>query len=145
MAKAKPKTKQGAPQQNASNIRAAIMKVPRGKVSTYGAIGEAAGLPRGARLVVRVLRDSHGLPWHRIVASGGRIATPGEHALDQRFRLEMEGVKFSGRKVRMAEFEYKFPKKRAAKKKKKTTVDRSRGPRSAPGLRAAGQRRPRLR
>ena len=108
MAKAKSRT----PPQNAFNIRAAIMKVPRGKVSTYGAIACAAGVPRGARLVVRVLRQSHGLPWHRIVGAGGRIATPGEHALDQRFRLEMEGVKFSGRKVRMADFEFKFPKRR---------------------------------
>jgi methylated-DNA-protein-cysteine methyltransferase-like protein len=112
MAKAKSKMRPGAPEQSAINIREAIMKVPRGRVSTYGAIAAAAGLPRGARLVVRVLRQSHGLPWHRIVAAGGRIATPGEHALDQRFRLEMEGVKFSGRKVRMAEFEFKFPKKR---------------------------------
>lgn len=124
MAKAKPKskTRQGAPQQNVLKIRAAIMQVPRGKVSTYGAIGQAAGLPRGARLVVRVLRQSHGLPWHRIVAAGGRIATPGEHALDQRFRLEMEGVKFSGRKVRMKEFEFKFvrkPKKLKSQKVKK--------------------------
>jgi len=103
------------------------MSVPRGKVSTYGAIAEAAGFPRGARLVVRVLRHSHGLPWQRIVAAGGRIATCGEDALDQRFRLEMEGVKFSGRKVRMAEFEFKFP-KRARKKKlsRKKTMGRSR-------------------
>ena len=117
MTKAKSKD---APQQNALNIRAAIMQVPRGKVSTYGVIAQAAGLPRGARLVVRVLRQSHGLPWHRIVAAGGRIATPGEHALDQRFRLEMEGVKFSGRKVRMREFEFKFrpkTKKKAGSKK----------------------------
>jgi methylated-DNA-protein-cysteine methyltransferase related protein len=105
-----------AAQHNAQRIREAIMSVPRGKVSTYGAVGRAAGIPRGARLVVRVLRQSHGLPWHRIVAAGGRIATPGEDALDQRFRLEMEGVKFSGRKVRMAEFEYKFPKRAAQKK-----------------------------
>lgn len=78
--------------------------------------------------MVRVLRQSHGLPWHRIVAAGGRIATPGEHALDQRFRLEMEGVKFSGRKVRMKEFEFKFAKKRLAKKSKnkKRKVDRRR-------------------
>jgi alkylated DNA nucleotide flippase Atl1 len=114
-------------------IRETIMRVPRGKVSTYGAIAAAAGLPRGARLVVRVLRQSHGLPWHRIVAAGGRIATPGEHAFDQRFRLEMEGVKFSGRKVRMAEFELKFPKKRAVQKKsvqKKKNVAPRRGRRS---------------
>ena len=124
MAKARPKSRQSASQQNALNIRAAIMKVPRGKVSSYGAIAQAAGLPRGARLVVRVLRQSHGLPWHRIVAAGGRIATPGEHALDQRFRLEMEGVKFSGRKVRMAEFEFKFAKKKPVKNRKKSVERR---------------------
>jgi hypothetical protein len=56
-----------------------------------------------------------------VVAAGGRIATPGEHALDQRFRLEMEGVKFSGRKVRMAEFEHQFPRKGKAAKKKSNT------------------------
>src|SRR5262245_29985685 len=97
-------------------IREAILKIPRGKVSSYGAVARAAGLPRGARVVVRVLNQSHGLPWHRVVAAGGRIAIPGEEGLDQRFRLEMEGVKFSGRKVRMAEFEFKFQPRRKAKK-----------------------------
>jgi hypothetical protein len=43
---------------------------------------------------------------------------PGEGGLDQRFRLEMEGVKFSGRKVRMAEFEYKFSRNRTTEQKK---------------------------
>lgn len=119
MVKTSPKSRPSAAEKNAINIRAAIMAVPRGKVSTYGAIASAAGFPRGARLVVRVLRQSHGLPWHRIVAAGGRIATPGEHALDQRFRLEMEGVKFSGRKVRMAEFEFKFLKKKSKTRKSK--------------------------
>jgi len=110
-----------------AKIRATIMKIPRGHVSSYGAVARAAGIPRGARLVVRTLGQSHGLPWHRVVAAGGRIAIPGEGGLDQRFRLEMEGVKFSGKKVRMAEFEYKFSKKRAAKQKaKKKTVDRRR-------------------
>jgi alkylated DNA nucleotide flippase Atl1 len=99
-------------------IRATIMKIPRGHVSTYGAIARAAGIPGGARLVVRTLGQSHGLPWHRVVAAGGRIAIPGEGGLDQRFRLEMEGVKFSGKKVRMAEFEYKFPRKKTTKAKK---------------------------
>lgn len=105
-------------------IRTAIMNIPRGHVSTYGAIARAAGLPGGARLVVRTLGQSHGLPWHRVVAAGGRIAIPGEGGLDQRFRLEMEGVKFSGKKVRMAEFEYKFSKKKSMQKKK--IVDRRR-------------------
>lgn len=100
------------------------MAIPRGHVSSYGAVARAAGIPNGARVVVRTLGQSHGLPWHRVVAAGGRIAIPGEGGLDQRFRLEMEGVKFSGKKVRMAEFEYKFPKKRSMQKKK--IVDRRR-------------------
>ncbi|HEX3155004.1 MAG TPA: MGMT family protein [Candidatus Angelobacter sp.] len=103
-----------------AKIRAAILKIPRGHVSSYGAVARAAGIPRGARVVVRTLGESHGLPWHRVVAAGGRIAIPGEGGLDQRFRLEMEGVKFSGRKVRMKEFEYKFPRNRATKQNKKS-------------------------
>ncbi len=91
-------------------IRAAILKIPRGKVSTYGAIARAAGHPGAARQVVWALRHSHGLPWHRVLAAGGRIALKGESGLEQRFRLEAEGVLFSGRRVRMREFEFKFPK-----------------------------------
>src|SRR6478609_421834 len=113
MAKAK------QPNPKFQRIRATIMSIPRGHVSSYGAVARAAGIPRGARLVVRTLSQSEGLPWHRVVAAGGRIAIPGEGGLDQRFRLEMEGVKFSGKKVRMAEFEYQFP--RAKTKKKKST------------------------
>jgi methylated-DNA-protein-cysteine methyltransferase-like protein len=128
MAKAK-QPKPTLAENRTMNIRAAIMNIPRGYVSTYGAIARAAGLPGGARLVVRTLGQSHGLPWHRVVAAGGRIAIPGEGGLDQRFRLEMEGVKFSGKKVRIAEFEYTFPKKRSARKKsveQKKDVDRRR-------------------
>jgi methylated-DNA-protein-cysteine methyltransferase-like protein len=108
-----------------SKIRATIMKIPRGHVSSYGAVARAAGIPRGARLVVRTLGQSHGLPWHRVVAAGGRIAIPGEGGLDQRFRLEMEGVKFSGKKVRMSEFEFQFRAKAKKKAVKKTVKRRS--------------------
>ena len=109
-------------------IRATILKIPRGKVSTYGAIARAAGYPGAARQVVWALNKSQGLPWHRVVAAGGRIALPGESGMEQRFRLESEGVKFSGSRVRMAECEFKFLKnsqkpqqqrKKESKKKKK--------------------------
>jgi methylated-DNA-protein-cysteine methyltransferase-like protein len=100
-----------------SRIRAAIVKIPRGKVSTYGAVARAAGSPGGARQVVRALRQSYGLPWQRVVAAGGRIALPGEQGLEQRFRLEAEGVKFSGKKVRMKECEYRFGKRKKKKSK----------------------------
>ncbi|HET6843159.1 MAG TPA: MGMT family protein [Candidatus Angelobacter sp.] len=91
------------------SIRAAIRKIPRGKVSSYGVIAQAAGFPGAARQVVWTLRQSHGLPWHRVVAAGGRIALPGEAGFEQRFRLEAEGIGFSGRRVRMKDFEFHFP------------------------------------
>ena len=94
-----------------ASIRAVILRIPRGKVSTYGAVAQAAGYPGAARQVVRALQKAHGLPWQRVVAAGGRIALPGERGLEQRFRLEAEGVKFRGRKVRMNEFEFKFGRK----------------------------------
>lgn len=99
-------------------IRATILKIPRGKVSSYGAIARAAGFPGAARQVVGALRQSHGLPWHRVVAAGGRIALPGESGFEQRFRLETEGVGFSGRRVRMKEFEFSFGKKKNSNRKR---------------------------
>ncbi len=89
-------------------IAAAIRKIPRGRVSTYGAVAEAAGYPRCARHVSKVLNRVRGLPWHRVLGCGGRISLPGEWGLEQRFLLETEGVKFRGRKVDLAACEHKF-------------------------------------
>jgi methylated-DNA-protein-cysteine methyltransferase related protein len=86
----------------------AIRRIPRGRVSTYGAIAQEAGYPRCARHVGRVLKQVRGLPWQRVLGSGGRISLRGEMALEQRFLLDAEGVRFHGRKVNMLEFEYRF-------------------------------------
>ncbi len=82
-------------------IRAVIARIPKGKVATYGQVAELAGFPGAARQAVWALRASKGLPWHRVLAAGGRIALPGHQGMDQRLRLEMEGVTFRGQKVRM--------------------------------------------
>jgi methylated-DNA-protein-cysteine methyltransferase-like protein len=89
-------------------IEAAIRSIPRGKVSTYGAIARAAGLPGGARQVAVVLRRSFGLPWQRVLGSGGEIKLRGDSAIEQRLRLEAEGVRFRGWKVDMKAHEFKF-------------------------------------
>lgn len=82
-------------------IRRVIARVPRGRVITYGQAAEAAGFPGAARLTVRALYRGIGLPWHRVVAAGGRIALPGSDGREQRLRLEIEGVTFRGERVRM--------------------------------------------
>jgi methylated-DNA-protein-cysteine methyltransferase-like protein len=88
----------------------AIRAVPNGKVSTYGAVARAAGWTGAARQVVRILRQVDGLPWHRILGSGGAIKRPGESGEEQRFRLRMEGVAFRGARVDMKRHEFKFQK-----------------------------------
>ncbi len=92
-----------------------IQSLPKGKVSSYGEIARAAGWPRAARQVVRILQQVKGLPWHRVVGYGGAVKLQGENAAEQKFRLRMEGVEFRGSAVNMAKHEYKFnlsPKKR---------------------------------
>jgi len=91
-------------------FRRIIRSIPRGKVSTYGKVAAAAGYPLYHRAVARLLRNAplQGLPWQRIVGAGGEIKLRGEAAAEQRLRLQMEGVKFRGRRVNMALYEYEL-------------------------------------
>lgn len=88
----------------ADAILAVVGQVPRGKVTTYGAVAERAGWPRRSRLVGRVLSalpSGSKVPWHRIVAAGGRIAFPeGAPSRDRQIRrLRSEGVDASSGRV----------------------------------------------
>jgi methylated-DNA-protein-cysteine methyltransferase-like protein len=89
---------------DAARIIAAVKKIPRGRVCPYGVVAEVAGLPRRARLVGTVLRQtpaSKGLPWFRVINASGRISFPlGSDSYDrQRKHLEAEGVDFVGGRV----------------------------------------------
>jgi alkylated DNA nucleotide flippase Atl1 len=89
-------------------IEAAIRRIPKGRVSTYGAVARAAGLPGAARQVAKVLHRGFELPWQRVLGAGGEIKLRGDSAIEQRLRLEAEGVRFRGRKVDMKLCEFKF-------------------------------------
>ena len=95
-------------------IERVIRAIPHGKVSTYGGVARAAGFPGAARMVARVLRRGFGLPWQRVLGAGGQIKLTGDSAIEQRLRLEAEGVRFRGRKVDMKACEWK-PKKTRSK------------------------------
>lgn len=116
-----PRTKRGISQKKktpkkgvgeSSNIRmrieAAIRSIPPGKVSTYGAIARSAGLPGRARQVAQILHRGFNLPWQRVLGAGGEIKLRGDSYMEQRFRLEAEGVRFRGSKVDMKQHEFKF-------------------------------------
>jgi methylated-DNA-protein-cysteine methyltransferase related protein len=103
------KRKQPRGLSDAGKILAAVKRIPRGRVSAYGAIAEVAGLPRRARLVGTVLRHtpaSRDLPWFRVINSSGRISFPaGSDAYArQKKKLEAEGVIFRGDRVDMKRY-----------------------------------------
>jgi methylated-DNA-protein-cysteine methyltransferase related protein len=93
-----------------ARLAAAIRTIPRGKVSSYGAVALAAGYPGYARQVAQVMKRHVGLPWHRVLGAGGAIKVPADYAIDQRMRLQAEGVSFRGKSVNLALHEFKFPK-----------------------------------
>jgi methylated-DNA-protein-cysteine methyltransferase-like protein len=89
-------------------IHAAIRRIPKGKVSTYGEVAKAAGFEGAARQVVWALQTAHRLPWHRVVGAGGKILLPAEKGLEQRLRLQAEGVPFRGNRVDIDRCRYIF-------------------------------------
>jgi len=82
------------------SILEVIRRIPRGRVAAYSAVAAAAGYPLHHRLVVQLLRRrGDRLPWHRVLGAGGEIRLRAEAALEQRLRLEAEGVRFRGKRV----------------------------------------------
>ena len=79
-----------------------VRRIPRGRVATYGQVADLAGFHGHARQVgyaLHALRGESALPWHRVVNAAGAISlrsVPG-FELEQRIRLEAEGVTFNAR------------------------------------------------
>ena len=98
-----------------------VARIPRGKVATYGDVAYMAGYPGSARQVVWALHSAKGVPWHRVVGAGGTILLSAENGMEQRFRLEAEGVRFSGMRVDMDAHRWTpFKKKSPARTRGKT-------------------------
>lgn len=76
-----------------------IQSIPFGTVASYGSIAAAAGSPRAARQVVRILHSctqSYDLPWHRVVSKDGRILLAhGGQFEEQAALLRAEGIAVS--------------------------------------------------
>jgi len=84
--------------ENTLRIIEVIKAIPPGRVSSYGSIALAAGLPNGARQTVRILHslsEKLDLPWHRVIRSNGSIALDGEGRELQIQLLRSEGVDVS--------------------------------------------------
>lgn len=59
----------------ARRVLSVVSRIPVGKVATYGDIARRAGRPGAARAVGNIMRTARrpGLPYHRVIASGGQI------------------------------------------------------------------------
>jgi methylated-DNA-protein-cysteine methyltransferase-like protein len=97
-------------EQRDAAFRRVILSIPKGKVATYGQVAAAAGYPLHHRAVARLLRTElpDRLPWQRVVGAGGEIKLPYEGGAEQRLRLQLEGVQFSGKRVDMARHAHVF-------------------------------------
>ena len=88
-----------------------VAQIPPGRVMTYGDIARAVGLRRGARHVGWAMRRCPAqldLPWHRVLAAGGRIALSGDRGEEQRLRLQYENIPFAGKRVRLERCRWKI-------------------------------------
>jgi len=87
------------PASSHQRIYAVVRRIPRGRVTTYGAVARIAGLPGQPRLVgyaLSALPDGTAVPWHRVINAQGRLSLERVGAsagLTQRMRLEREGIR----------------------------------------------------
>ena len=81
-----------------------VLRIPRGRVMTYGQIARILDERFSPRLVGWAMHatphDERNIPWHRVINSRGGVSTgkviPHEPEL-QRLLLEAEGIKFDQR------------------------------------------------
>ncbi len=103
-----------APANAYTRIYAVVRRIPTGRVATYGQVAALAGLPHAPRVAgyaLRALPEATPLPWHRVLAAGGKLSltrlSP-EGGITQRLRLSREGVTFDARGcVRMDEHQWR--------------------------------------
>jgi O-6-methylguanine DNA methyltransferase len=77
----------------ALRVVAILRRIPPGRVTTYGAIAGMAGRPRAARAVGTIMRLARepGLPYHRVIAAGGRVGGYGSNPHLKPALLRAEG------------------------------------------------------
>jgi methylated-DNA-protein-cysteine methyltransferase-like protein len=84
-----------------------VKRIPRGRVTTYGALAKKLRLRGGARAVGYAMAATprgRGIPWHRVMGAGGRVRMPEPYASMQRRLLESEGVVFEYTRVDMERY-----------------------------------------
>ena len=86
----------------AQRVLRVLQRIPPGRVATYGDVAALAGRPGAARAVGNIMRSARmpGLPYHRVVAAGGRVGGYGANPQLKAALLRAEGLTIAGRRIR---------------------------------------------
>jgi O-6-methylguanine DNA methyltransferase len=82
-------------------VLAAVKRIPPGRVATYGDVAILAGRPGAARAVGNILREARdpGVPYHRVIAAGGRVGGYGGEPGLKHSLLAAEGHRLRGQRI----------------------------------------------
>jgi methylated-DNA-[protein]-cysteine S-methyltransferase len=88
-----------------------LLKIPKGKVTTYGELAKAVGLKNGQRAIGRIMNKNPFpviVPCHRVILSSGKV---GGYAWGEKIKTNMlsqEGVKIKQGKILDKNTIYRF-------------------------------------
>jgi len=86
----------------ATRVLNLVRRIPPGRVATYGDIARLAGHPGAARAVGNIMRTARrpDVPYHRVIAAGGRLGGYGGREALKKALLVAEGVTVTGMRIR---------------------------------------------
>ena len=79
-----------------------LLKVPKGKVTTYGELAKAVGLKNGQRIIGMIMKKNPYpviVPCHRVVKSDGKIGGYAYGEIVKSKMLANEGIKIKDGKI----------------------------------------------
>ena len=132
----KKKTRAAGSEKVFEKIYRLVLRIPRGRVMTYGQIARLLEERYSPRLVGWAMhatpKDTRNIPWHRVINSSGGISTGRIITTEadlQRLLLEAEGIVFDERgHCDLSVYQWS-PRQRAAKAKLKSLRVKRRGKR----------------
>ena len=95
-------------------VLTAVSRIPVGRVATYGGIAKLAGRPGAARAVGNIMGqgDYPGLPYHRVIAAGGRLGGYSSLALKRSLLIAEGHTVTPARVAGFAKVQWPAPKQR---------------------------------
>ncbi len=83
------------------HVLASLRRIPAGRVTTYGDLARLAGRPGAARAVGTIMRlaKEPSLPYHRVIAAGGRVGGYGANPHLKPALLRAEGHVIRGKRL----------------------------------------------